>query len=379
MTTRDDQSAGPEQPGGATRSAGEQAVESAAAPAPAPIGVLVLRGERVESWHRVSYAVADAAGGVRHAAGAIDHPIFPRSAIKPLQALALVESGAARRFKVSEPELALACASHSGEACHVATVKGWLARLGFDQSMLACGPHAPLHAPSAERLLAAGQAPEAVHNNCSGKHAGMLTLARHLAAPLAGYHRPDHPVQRQIAATLAELAGVDALAAPAVDGCGAPAFSMSLAQLAHALAQLGDPRGLGAVRRAACEQIRAAMTGHPRLVAGSDRACTAIMTAAPGLVVKTGAEGVYGAALPSLGLGLALKVEDGASRAAPVALLALLEALGALPAAARDALAEIARPAIRNHAREVVGRIEPAPGWPGCQARGALPSVAAPR
>ena len=159
----------------------------------------------------------------------------------------------------------------------------------------------------------------------------MLTLARHLAAPLAGYHQPDHPVQRQIAATLAEMAGVDALAAPAIDGCGVPAFPMSLAQLARALARLADPRGLGAVRRAACEQIRAAMTAHPRLVAGSGRACTAIMTAAPGLVVKTGAEGVYAAALPSLGVGLALKVEDGASRAAPVALLALLEALGALP------------------------------------------------
>jgi L-asparaginase II len=378
MTTRDDQSAEPEQQGAPIRSAGDQRGVSAAAPDPAPIGVLVLRGERVESWHRVSYAVAAGAGEVRHAAGAIDQPIFPRSAIKPLQALALVESGAARRFEVSEAELALACASHSGEACHVATVKGWLARLGFDQGMLVCGAHAPLHAPSAERLLAAGQAPEPVHNNCSGKHAGMLTLARHLAAPLAGYHQPDHPVQRQIAATLAELAGVDALAAPAVDGCGVPAFSMTLAQLAGALARLGDPRGLGGVRRAACEQIRAAMTAHPRLVAGSDRACTAIMTAAPGLVVKTGAEGVYAAALPSLGVGLALKVEDGASRAAPVALLALLEALGALPGEACAALAEIARPAIRNHAGQIVGRIEPAPGWPDCQARGALPSAAWP-
>ena len=334
-----------------------------AAPDLAPIGVLVLRGARVESWHRVSYAVADGAGRVRHAAGAYERRIFPRSAVKPLQALALVESGAGHRFGVSAAELALACASHSGEACHIAALTGWLARLGLDQNALACGAHAPLHAPSAERLLVAGQTPTPMHNNCSGKHAGMLTLARHLAAPLAGYHRPDHPVQREVATTLAEMAGLDALPAPATDGCGVPTFPMSLAQLAGALARLGDPQGLGTRRRAACEQIRAAIRAHPGLVAGTGRACTAIMTAAPELIVKTGAEGVYAAALPRSGIGLALKVEDGAGRAAPVALLALLEALGALPGAARAALAAIARPAIRNHAGEPVGRIEPARGW----------------
>ena len=335
---------------------------STAAPHRAPIGVLVLRGARVESWHRVSYAVAERAGRVRHAAGAIDRRIFPRSAVKPLQALALLESGAGRRFGVSEAELALACASHSGEPCHVAAVTGWLARLGLDPSALACGAHAPSHAPSAEQLRAAGQIPTPVHNNCSGKHVGMLTLARHLAAPLAGYHCPEHPVQRQIATTLAEMVGLGALPAPAIDGCGVPTYPMSLAQLAGAFARLGDPHGLDTVRRAACEQIRGAISAHPKLVAGSGRPCTAIMTAAPGLIVKTGAEGVYAAALAGSGIGLALKVEDGASRAAPVALLALLEALGGLPAAARAALAGIARPDIHNHAGELVGRIEPARG-----------------
>ena len=337
---------------------------SAATPDLAPIGVLVLRGARIESWHRVSYAVADGAGRVRHAAGAVDRPIFTRSAVKPLQALALVESGAARRFGVSAAELALASASHSGEACHVAAVTGWLARLGLDQSALACGAHAPLHAASAERLLAAGQTPTAVHNNCSGKHAGMLTLARHLGAPLAGYQRPDHPVQRRIAATLAEMAGLAALPTPATDGCGVPTFPLTLKQLAGAFARLGAPQGLGAMRRAACDQIRAAIRAHPRLVAGTGRACTAIMTAAPELLVKTGAEGVYAAALPEGGIGLALKVEDGAGRAAPVALLALLEALGGVPGAACAALAGTARPEIRNHAGQLVGRIEPAPDWP---------------
>jgi L-asparaginase II len=335
-----------------------------AAEDPAPIGVLVLRGERVESWHRVSYAVVDRSGQVRHAAGVSERPIFPRSAVKPLQALAMVESGAARRFGVSQAELALACASHAGEQRHVALVRAWLARLGLDQSALACGAHPPLHAPTAERLHAAGQAPEPVHNNCSGKHAGMLTLARHLGAPPAGYHQPDHPVQRQVAATLAEMAALDALPEPATDGCGVPTFPLSLVQLAGALARLAAPQALGPARRAACEQVRAAMSSHPELVGGTGRPCSAIMTALPGLVVKTGAVGVYAAALPEAGLGLALKVEDGAGRAAPVALLALLEALGAVQGEARAALAEIARPLLRNHARRTVGRIEPAPGWP---------------
>jgi len=330
----------------------------------APVGVVVLRGERVESWHRVSYAVADAGGRLQHASGATRRPVFPRSAVKPLQALALLESGAARRFGLARAELALACASHGGEAMHVAGVRRWLGRVGIAPVALACGAHPPLHAPSAERLLAAGRPPEPVHNNCSGKHAGMLTLARHLSTPLAGYEQADHPVQRLVAQTLAEMAGVAVLPEPAIDGCGIPAFPLSLAELATALARLADPQGLSPARRAACDEVRAAMSAHPELVAGSGRPCTRIMTAAPEVVVKTGAEGVYAAALPEHGLGLALKVEDGGGRAAPVALLALLEALGALRAEARAALAEIARPDLRNHARQIVGRIAPAPGWP---------------
>jgi L-asparaginase II len=330
----------------------------------APVAILVRRGERVESRHRVSYAVADAAGGQRHVAGDADRPIFPRSAVKPLQALVLLESGAAGRFAVSESELALACASHGGEPLHVDAVRRWLARLGLDQAALECGAHAPLDAASAERLIAAGRAPEPVHNNCSGKHTAMLATALHLGAALAGYTAADHPVQRRVAATLAEMAGIEALPAPALDGCSLPTWPLTLGQLATALARLADPAGLPPARRAACARICAAMTAHPKLVAGSGRACTAIMTIAPNVVVKTGAEGVYGAALPELGLGLALKVEDGGGRAAPVALLGLLEAVGALSPGQRVALDHVARPMLRNHTGRVVGRIEPAAGWP---------------
>ncbi len=330
----------------------------------APVAILVWRGERVESRHRVSYAVADAAGARRHVAGDPDRPIFPRSAVKPLQALALLESGAAERFAVSQAELALACASHGGEPFHVEAIGRWLARLGLDQTALECGAHPPLHAPSATRLVVAGRAPEPVHNNCSGKHTAMLAVARHLGAPLAGYTAADHPVQRRVAATLAAMAGVDAVPVPALDGCGLPTYPLTLGELATAYARLGDPAGLAADRRAACRKICAAISAHPKLIAGSGRACTAIMTVAPKLVVKSGAEGVYGAALPALGLGLALKVEDGGSRAAPAALLALLEAIGALGREQRSALDEVARPVLRNHSGRVVGRIEPAAGWP---------------
>lgn len=332
---------------------------------PAPVAVLLRRGAHVESEHRVAYAVADVDGRVLQAAGDIERPVFPRSAIKPLQALATVESGAADRFGVTEQELALACASHSGEPVHVRLVEAWLARLGLDAAALECGAHPPLHGPSAERLVAAGRAPERLHNNCSGKHAGMITLALHIGAAVAGYSQADHPVQVRIAEILREMTGLPELEAPGIDGCGIPTFPIPLRHLATALARFAHPAGLPATRARACARLQAAMRAHPHLVAGTDRACTEIMTVAPHVLVKAGAEGVYAGWLPEQRLGLALKVMDGAGRAAPVALLALLQALGALDAAASAALAHRIRPPVRNHAEVVVGHIEPAAGWPG--------------
>jgi L-asparaginase II len=331
----------------------------------APVAILVRRGERVESEHRVACAVVDAGGRVLGSVGDVERPVFPRSAVKPLQALVLVESGAADRFSVSERELALACASHGGEPEHVDVVQAWLARLGLDDAVLECGAHPPSHAPSAARLIAAGQPPERVHNNCSGKHAGMITVARHLDAPVPGYSRADHPVQQLVADVLRAMTGMSELPAPAIDGCGLPTWPLPLARLATAMARLGrPPSALPAARTAACVRVRAAMTAHPHLVAGTGRLCSELMAAAPEILAKTGAEGVYAACLPARGLGLALKVEDGAGRAAEVALLATLRALGALGPEAETALAERARPQLRNHGGLVVGRIEPAAGWP---------------
>lgn len=329
-----------------------------------PIAVEVWRGDRVESRHRVRCCVADAAGRPVLEIGDVAEPIFPRSALKPFQALALVESGAAEAYGVSDAELALACASHGGEPRHVALVEAWLARLGLDDAALACGPHPPLFAPAAAALARDGVAPRRAHNNCSGKHAGMLTAARQLGEPTRGYERSEHAVQRWCAAAITSLAGLDRLPEPGIDGCSLPNHPLPLSALARAAARLADPSAEAPLRRAALERIGTAMRAHPDMVAGTGRCCTAIMSAAPGVIAKTGAEGAYLAAIPAMGLGLALKVEDGATRAAEAALLALLDHLGALDEAARAALAPFRERELRNFAGLAVGRVTVAAGWP---------------
>lgn len=329
-----------------------------------PFAVEVWRGPRVESRHRVDAVVVDAAGAVRLAIGEIDRPIYPRSAIKPFQALALLETGAADAFAVDDAELALACASHSGETFHVERVDGWLARLGLRDADLACGPHPPIADGAAAALLAAGRTSRRAHNNCSGKHAGMLTVCRHMGWPTRGYERMEHPLQRRIAEDLAALIGIERLEDPGVDGCSLPAHVMPLRGLALAAARLADPSALSDGRAAALRRISEAMRAHPDLVAGTGRACTVLMRALPEVILKTGAEGVFMAALPSRGLGLALKAEDGAGRAAEMALTALLDRLEAVPEAARDGIGRIAAPTIRDANGREVGRIAVVAGWP---------------
>lgn len=326
--------------------------------------VLVYRGDVIESRHRVAFAIANAAGDVLDARGKIDRPVFPRSAIKMLQAIPLVETGAADFFALTPAELALACASHNGEPRHAEAVAAWLSRLSFSPNDLECGAHPPSHAPSAQSLARGGSPPSPLHNNCSGKHAGMLTLARHLGVDPKGYIEPDHPVQQVIGEALASMTETSPLPAPAVDGCGIPTFAIPLRNLALAMARFADPASLSSAGAEACERLAAAMIKHPEMVAGEDRPCTSIMEAMPAVVAKTGAEGVYTTAWPERGLGIALKVEDGATRASSVALMALLERLGAVDAVARERLKDVARPVLKNHAGTVVGRIEPEPDWP---------------
>jgi L-asparaginase II len=329
-----------------------------------PVLVEVARGAMVESVHRGRAVVADRQGHVAAHWGVVDAPVFPRSAIKPIQAIPLIESGAADALGLSDEEIALACASHNGEPAHTDRVAAWLARMGLSETELACGPQAPRKHRDRAALEAAGRQPGRIHNNCSGKHAGMLATARHKGEPTAGYHRLTHPVQQRVLGVLEQMSGQDLGPAPrGVDGCSIPTIATSLGGLAVAMARFADPADLPDRRIEAVLRIRRAWAGQPYMIAGRGRFDTALIETTGGRVlVKTGAEGAYCASLPALGLGLALKIEDGAGRASAVALTAVLQRLGALEAGEVAALAARARPPVANWAGEEVGEIRPAPG-----------------
>jgi L-asparaginase II len=281
------------------------------------------RGGIVESVHVVSVAVVDPAGRLVAHAGEPARVSFWRSAAKPFQALPLLEDGAADALGLTPAELALACASHSSEPKHLAVAEGFLRRIGATVHDLACGAHQPLSAAVAERVLRERITLTPLWSNCSGKHAGMLALARHHGWPAAGYNRPDHPVQRRILAEVSRWTELPATTIrQATDGCAAVTFGLPLTAMAGAWARFGAAAEPGAAR------LRTAMTAHPDLVAGTGRLCTELMAAWPGRVLaKVGAAGVYCAALPGLELGIALKVADGDSAAAAPALLAVMRAL----------------------------------------------------
>ncbi len=319
-----------------------------------PILVEVTRGALVESVHRGAIAVADASGRLRVSLGNVEQPIFPRSALKPVQAVPLIESGAAEAFGLSEQDVALAAASHSGQPMHTEKISAWLARIGCGVPDLACGPHRPTHEPTATQMILHAEKWTSLHNNCSGKHTGFLTLARQLGAPTVGYQLHDHPVQRAVEETLKDLAGLSGDLPWGVDGCTVPNFAIPLAALARAMARFTDPTGLSPTRAVACRRILNAMRSHPELVAGSGRADTILMNGTPDIVTKTGAEGVFVAIMPALGLAAAVKIDDGAGRAAETAIAAILIALGA---AKKDgAAANLADAAVLNTRGAEVGR-----------------------
>jgi len=287
-----------------------------------PAEILLRRGAVVESRHRVHLAVVDPSGGLRAGMGSLTEPVFFRSAAKFFQALPLVEDGGVARFGLTEDEIAVTCGSHGGEPEHVAVVERLLAKVGLTEEALACGPHPPMYRQAALDLSRKGEPTRRIHNNCSGKHAGMLALAQLHGWPVEGYLELDHPVQLRMRATLAEWTGISAGALQVGgDGCGVPAFAAPLPVLALALA-----RWLEAARNedGAPRKILKALLSHPEQLAGTGRLCSALVAGGEGrLVVKVGAEGVYAGALVRDGevLGLALKAEDGGKRAAEVALI----------------------------------------------------------
>ena len=283
-----------------------------------------------------------------------------RSAVKALQAIPLVESGAADAFGLSEDELAIVCASHSGEAVHVAAVRSLLGKAGLDESFLACGAHWPVSDRATRALMQSGRQPQAVHNNCSGKHAGMLAVAAHLGLDPLGYERPEHQVQLMIRRAVSETCGVEL--GPndmALDGCSVPTWSLPLIALARGFARLGGGQHLAPARARAIERLRRACFSAPVLVAGEGRFDTVVMSGlAPHVFSKGGAEGVQCAALPELGLGIATKIDDGAKRGSE---RAFAEVLAALVPGARRVLAHQLEGEVRNWRGISVGRIVAAP------------------
>lgn len=333
-------------------------------PSSNPVLVEINRGTTMESAHRGAFAIADSAGAPVASAGDVTRPVFPRSAIKPIQALPLLESGAAEAFAVTDAEVALACASHGGEPGHTEAVAAWLARLGRDEAVLECGSHVPMYTGAADDLVREGQEPCPLHNNCSGKHTGFVATALHLGEDPAGYVTPGHPVQQRLKDVLGEICGEDLSDAPSgTDGCAIPTIGVSLVGLARGMARFARPDGAG-TRADAMARIRRSMAAHPFLIAGTGRYDTEIMkVTGEEALVKTGAEGVYCAMLPGLGLGVALKVDDGATRASEAVMTEILRRLRVLDADRIAALGDTATPVIRNRKGEPVGAVRPASGW----------------
>ena len=335
-------------------------------PAEAPVAVEVTRGGMVESRHRAHAVIVDAGGRVLAQWGDIGKPVYARSAIKSLQAIPLIETGAFDAFGLGEEELALACASHNGEPAHTELAARWLARIGCTVEDYECGVHLPYDEPTAHALLRRGETPTALHNNCSGKHAGFLTTARHKGEPTRGYVRWEHPVQQRILGVLEQMTGQDLSHAPwGVDGCAIPTIGIPLGAIAYAMARIADPQDLPDRRAEAVTRIRTAWVRHPYLVGGRDTFDTAVMRAAQGAALtKVGAEGVGVAVLPGQGVGIAVKVEDGADRARDVAMAALLRAADALTDAQWAGVPTLLATPLTNRNGTAVGEIRPTEGWP---------------
>ena len=340
-----------------------------------PVLVDVLRGSTVESSHRGAYAVVDADGAVHSSSGDIQRPVFPRSAVKVLQALPLVASGAAERWGLTDEELALACASHGGEQRHVQAAASMLAKAGLDASALECGTHWPYYEGATKALARAGHEPTALHNNCSGKHAGFVCLGCMLAGAqdspqdkrnfTRGYLQPQHPVMREVSAALQASTGWDlSTTAVGTDGCSIPTYAVPLRHLAHAFARIGSGIGLSPGHALAARRLRQAVAAAPFMVAGSGRFDSRVMERLGARVFcKVGAEGMYCAALPELGLGVAVKMDDGNNaRACEVVMAALIEKLLPLDDADSAFMGGLSTPRLVNWNGIEVGRLMPRAG-----------------
>ena len=327
--------------------------------------LVVRRGQEEESFHRGRAVVATASGETVLTVGNIGASVFPRSSIKPIQAIPLVASGAADKYGFSDDEIALACGSHVGSPLHVATAQSILKKIDSACDQLGCGAHWPLDSGESRALAARGKKPTALHNNCSGKHCGFLAVATIRGLAMAGYTDANHPVMREVTNAISHVTGVNLDESQAcVDGCAIPAFSMPLVSVATGFARLGTGEGLSPLLARAAERIRTAIVQNPIMLSGAGRVDTCITEESQGEVfVKSGAEGVMAASIPALGYGLAVKIDDGAQRAATAVmanlLLQILQKHGIATANAIEALTEHARFPLKNWNGTAVGSVEP--------------------
>ncbi|MQB43833.1 asparaginase [Rhizobium sp. ICMP 5592] len=324
-----------------------------------PVCVEVTRGNLVESRHRGSVAVVDGDGKVVFSLGDIEAGVFPRSACKAMQALPLVESGAADAYGFGDKELALACSSHNGEDEHVALAASMLARAGRDVATLECGAHWSFDQKTIIHQARTLDKPTALHNNCSGKHSGFICACCHQDIDPEGYVGYDHPLQQQIRATMQSLTGT-----PlghdncGIDGCAIPSYAVPLRSLAHGFARMASRNGLEPSRAKASRRLLDACMAEPFYVAGTDRACTKLMQIAPGRIfAKTGAEGVFCAAIPEQGIAIAVKCDDGTTRAAETMVAATLARFFEKDGDVNSGLMAMADKVLKNWNRIHVGDI----------------------
>jgi L-asparaginase II len=329
--------------------------------------VEVRRGAITESRHRGHVVAVEPDGNIVASLGQPETVTFLRSSAKPLQALPLLVSGAAQEFGFTDKEVALACASHNGESIHTELAASMLEKIGLGPEALKCGVHEPYSLEVAGKLRQLGLSPNVLQNNCSGKHAGMLAVAKHLGAPIKDYETPENPVQKAIADTVSQFSGIAVTdMAVGIDGCAAPIFGMTIKAMALSYARLvSPPPSFDKATRDACERIVRVMSTYPEVIGGtSDRLDTEIMKAAPRrLISKVGAEGVYTAGIkPSeewpKGLGLAVKIEDGDDkRARPTVVIESLRQLGVLKDESLESVARYAFFPVQNRRGDVVGEI----------------------
>ncbi len=318
----------------------------------------VTRGDIIESNHRAAFAVVDVNGNLLACGGDIARPVYPRSAIKALQALPLIESGAAKAYGFTKNEIAIACASHNGEAVHVNTVRSMLKKTGISDEYLECGFHWPTLASAARTLAVENQTPGNIHNNCSGKHAAMLATANHLGETLENYGEISHPVQQRIQSVISEFCQYDLTAAPcAIDGCSIPTWAIPLEKLAFGFAGLSRKAGRNWRWEEPSLTIFDAVRSAPHMVAGTDRFCTNIMRSVPRLLAKTGAEGVFCGAIPHAAIGIAVKCDDGATRASEVIFAGVVANLPVWTTEEQSKLASFSHVTLKNRNGISVGEL----------------------